>query len=128
MPDFTDEQNRNGWAGAAAQAITELYAEHLLLEGGRMDANLLLAAGGHLWTVTHMQAIPHLDGLGAIGSGEGPALGALHAYLDTGMDPVEAVTAACRIGIELDRYSGGEPFVVTIGGLTRPEHDPVVFV
>lgn len=128
MPDLRDDDSRNGWANTTAQAITELYADHLLLEQGRMDANLLLGAAGYLWTITHMQAIPHLDGLGAIGSGEGPALGALYAYLNGGMDPVEAVTEACRIGIQLDRYSGGQPLVVRLGEPREPELDRIVFV
>lgn len=128
LPDLADEASRNGWACAVAQAITELYLEHQLVEGGRMDANLLLGVGGYLWTITHMQAIPHLDGIGAIGSGEGPAIGALHAFLDQGLTAMEAVTKACRVGIEMDRYSGGKPTVASVGDLTPSRPDSITFV
>lgn len=105
LPNFADRADRDGWAAAIGTAITEAYTDHLLLSDGRMDSNLLLAARGHLWTITHHQAIPHPDGLGAIGSGEGPALGALHALLARGEHPVDAVVQACKVGILLDRYS-----------------------
>lgn len=108
LPDFTDEADRNAWANAVAHAITEIYLEHALAEGGRMDSHLLLGAGGHVWTITHQQAIAHHDGIAAIGSGEGPAIGALRGLLNVGTDPLEAVRGACEIAISMDRYSGGE--------------------
>lgn len=112
LPDFGDVSDRNGWAGAVATAITELYLEHSLIDGQRMDGSVLLAARGHVWTLTHHQAIPHLDGIAAIGSGEGPAIGALHALIDAGRSPRHAIRKAVAYGILLDRYSGGAPLIL----------------
>jgi ATP-dependent protease HslVU (ClpYQ) peptidase subunit len=114
MPDFTDPGDRNGWADAIARALTELFIEHQLVEGQRIDGTMLLAAGGHLWTLTHHQAIAHPDGMAAIGSGEGPSLGALHALIGAGRAPAKAIARACEIGILLDRYSGGEAVVHSV--------------
>lgn len=108
LPDLTDETDRNAWANTVAQAVTDTYAEHLLLDDGRMGSNLILAVRGHVWTITHQQAIPHPDGYAAIGSGEGPAIGALHALITHGSHPVDAVVQACETGIRFDRYSGGK--------------------
>lgn len=114
MPNLADEEDRNGWANAIAQAVTQTYADHLLLSEGRMDANLVLAVRGCVWTLTHQQAIPHLDGYAAIGSGEGPAIGALHALISNGAHPVDAVVQACEAGIRFDRYSGGKVTLATL--------------
>lgn len=114
MPDFTDQADRNGWAASIASAVTEIFLEHQLVDQQRIDGTALLAAGGFLWTLTHHQAIAHPDGMAAIGSGEGPALGALHALIGAGRTPAKAVLKACEVGILLDRYSGGEPVVCSV--------------
>jgi ATP-dependent protease HslVU (ClpYQ) peptidase subunit len=79
---------------------------------------MLLGCNGRLWSLTHMHAIPHLDGVAAIGSGEGPAIGAVDALLPfTGppwqMLPAEVVFRAVRIGITRDRYSA-DPILVEL--------------
>lgn len=107
LPDFENSRDRNAWATAVASTVTGLYLEHQLVDGGLLDGTLLLASHGYLWTLTHHQAIAHPDGMAAIGSGEGPALGALHALIDSRVAPKKAVEKACEIGIRLDRYSGG---------------------
>lgn len=114
LPDFSDEHDRNTWADSIAMAVTEMYLEHSLVDGQRMDGSVLLAAGGYVWTLTHHQAIRHLDGMAAIGSGEGPALGALHALIDAGRAPAKAIRKAVEVGILLDRYSGGEIVVSSV--------------
>ena len=95
------------WANAVASAITELYVDRGMVDGQRIDGTIVLAIPGHLWTITHHQAIRHPDGMAAIGSGEGPALGALHALTSSSWEPGEAMRKACEIGILLDRFSGG---------------------
>lgn len=107
---------RDAWASALACAITELALESRITNNdGRLDGNLLLGHDGHLWTVTHMQAIPHHDGRAAVGSGEGLALGALDAALTLGETDLEAIIElAVRIGCHRDRYSDGEPQLVTL--------------
>lgn len=96
------------WANSVARAITEATLEaRITNEAGRMDGSLILGAAGRLWTVSHMQAIPHLDNVAALGSGEGPAIGAMDALLPAGGNPVEILVHAVRIAIHRDRNSGG---------------------
>jgi ATP-dependent protease HslVU (ClpYQ) peptidase subunit len=113
--DAADDQ-RDLWAAAMAHAITEQAIEsHVTDSGGRLDGNLLLGHDGRVWTLTHMQAIPHRDGRAAVGSGEGLALGAVDAALALGHTDIEAiVTLAVRIGCQRDRYSDGQPQIVTL--------------
>lgn len=105
------------WATAVAQGITELGIEHGLTDDGRLDAHLLLGWRGQLWTLVHQQAIYHPDGIAAIGSGEGPAIGAIDYALATGYadDLPGLLTAAVTIGIRRDRYSGGTIYAESIG-------------
>lgn len=105
----TDGQDPQPWADTIAHAITELAADHRQLEDGRMDAHLLLGWGGQVWTIGNGVAVHHPDGLAAIGSGEGPAIGAMDALLAAcpDMPPPEVVTRAVRIAVGRDQYSAG---------------------
>lgn len=100
-------------AHTIAEALTELAVARGLVDDGRMNGNFLLGFKGQLWTLVHQQAIAHPDGLAAIGSGEGPAMGCLWALATREgggrlpMTPGLAVTYACRAAIRFDRYSGG---------------------
>lgn len=109
------------WAGAVAKAVTEIGVAAGLVEEGKLDANLLLGWRGRVWTLTHMQAIPHRDGVAAIGSGEGPAIGALDALLATDQGYLgdgEMVARACAIAVERDRFSAGPIVVELLDGAT----------
>lgn len=124
-PDAEPDPQR--WAAGVAQLVTEISVEAGLAEDGRMDGLLLLGGMGRLWTITHMQAIAHLDGVAALGSGEGPAIGALDALLAYGMKPERAVTKAVQIAIERDQHCGGDllaerlaaPYVATAQACAR---------
>lgn len=110
-----DDQKHQVWAEAVARAITELAIEHNLTEGGRLTSNVILGFHGRVWTLTHMQAIQHHDGLAALGSGEEPALGAVLAGLALGeTDMPKLVHLAVGIACALDRYSDGGPHVVCL--------------
>ncbi|TAK89305.1 MAG: hypothetical protein EPO06_11600 [Burkholderiaceae bacterium] len=101
-----------GWAHTIAAKVSRIAMGAHLTEDGQMAGRVLLGACGRLWTLTHMGAIAHLDGMGALGSGEGPAIGALDALTRySAVDPAEAVTIAVQIGINRDRCSGGTPQV-----------------
>lgn len=99
------------FADTVAQAVTELARDTGLLENGRMSATVLMGWHGQLWTLTHGIAVRHPDGIAAVGSGEGPAMGAMYALLSPTVDPARTVVAAARIAITLDRHSDG-PVVV----------------
>lgn len=81
-----------------------------------MDAHLLLGWNGNLWTINHATAIAHPDGTAAIGSGEGPAIGAIDALLAHRPDMAgeDVVTTAVAIAIERDRHSGHPVHVETL--------------
>lgn len=100
-----DGEDPQAWAHGVAMAVTQAALEANLVEDGQMDGHLLLGWRGRLWTLVHAMAIPHPDGRAALGSGEGPAIGALDAFLQTGMRPVEAVRLAAEIACRRDRYS-----------------------
>lgn len=98
------------WADAVAQAITELALERSIRnDDGRMDGTVMLGWNGTLWSLTHMQAIPHPDGIAGLGSGSDYAVGAMTAInsfipdddLDLHTVAYRAVQIACRY----DRYS-----------------------
>ncbi|MFG1872133.1 hypothetical protein [Micromonospora arborensis] len=101
-PDEDPQQ----WAFTVARAVTELATENGLIEGGQLDGSLLLGWNGRLWTLVHAMAVPHKDGRAALGSGEGPAIGALDALLDRDVPPATAVAHAAGVGCKRDRYSG----------------------
>lgn len=104
---FTPEDDGvpQAWANEVALAITALAVEHGLVEDGQMDGHLLLGWRGLLWTIVHAMAIPHPDGFAALGSGEGPAIGALDALRICDVEPAEAVRLAAEIACRRDRYS-----------------------
>lgn len=100
------DEDPQRWAFTVARAVTELATDAGLLEDGTLDGSLLLGWNGHLWTLVHAMAVPHRDGRAALGSGEGPAIGALDALLDRDVPPETAVVDAVHIGCKRDRYSG----------------------
>jgi ATP-dependent protease HslVU (ClpYQ) peptidase subunit len=103
------------WANTVARAISELVVEAGVHDGGKLDGVLLLAHAGRLWTICHAFAIRHHDGIAAVGSGEGPAIGAVDAAVELGERDLHAIVErAVRIGINRDRYSGGTPQVLEI--------------
>lgn len=97
------------WAAAVSRACTALAVEQGFTDGGRMDGTLLLGWNGRLWSMPHGQAIAHPDGVAALGSGEGPAIGAIDALMacDCDREPADVVVTAVRIAIERDKHSGG---------------------
>lgn len=109
LPDDADSNDAQSWADAIATGITDIALEAAVTnDAGRMDALLLLGAVGRVWTLTHHQAIPHPDGIAAIGSGEELAIGALEAMLslDLGAEPGEwLVKRAVSIACQYDIYS-----------------------
>lgn len=116
---------RTEWACAVAEAVTEIAREAGVTDNGRLDGNGILAHDGHVWTIAHAMALHHDDGIAAIGSGEGPAIGAVDAMLGAiDRNPTLAdLEALARLGvltaIKRDTYSGGEPLVLTLGQTTR---------
>lgn len=104
-----DDGDPQVWATSVARAITEVAVAAGLVDDGKLDATLILGWRGRLWSISHMVAVPHSDGVAAIGSGEGPAIGALDAFIVAAWpwSPVEMVAQACAIGIARDRYSAG---------------------
>ena len=94
------------WAHQVASDATALATAAGLMQDGRVAGTLLLAAAGRLWTMIHGAALLHPDGRAALGSGEGPAIGALDALIDLGLHPGEAVVRACAHGIHRDKHSG----------------------
>ncbi len=95
------------WADRDAWMLTGIAREHGVLDNDRMDGMLLLAHAGQLWTVVHSQALPHPDGLAAVGSGADAALGAVTAFLRTGTSPWRSVAEAVDIAIRFDINSAG---------------------
>ena len=113
LPNMDDPADRHDWATSVAVAITGIYLDHGLQDGGDMDGHVLLAAQGHLWTIAHNVALSHPDGIAAIGSGEGPAIGALHALTDAGIHPVDACVRAVHYAARLDLHTGGRTRILT---------------
>lgn len=104
----SEDQDPQPWAHTIARDITKLALDSSLAEDGHMSGTVLFGWGGRLWTLTHAMAIPHEDGIAAVGSGEGPAIGAVDALLVAGMtDLPQIVARAVAIGINRDRCSGG---------------------
>lgn len=104
-PSESDE-DRQSWASAVARAVTDLAVGAGFIEDGRLSGTLLLAWRGYLWTLSHAHAIPIPDGVAAIGSGEGPAMGALDVLRELPtVSPAAAVRRAVEIACARDRYS-----------------------
>lgn len=114
-PDTTDDAACQEWAMAVAVVLNRWAVEAGITQDGRMDGSVLLGWGGRLWTCSEVQAIPHPDGRAALGSGEGPAIGALDALLLLGCPLEEAVRSAAEIGIDRCRYSARPIQVETLG-------------
>lgn len=90
-----------------ANLVTQPILDAVMTDSdGQMDGHFLLALRGRLWTIFHHAAVPHLDGLGAVGTGEGPAIGALDALLARRVQPEKAVRLAAAIAISRDLWSG----------------------
>lgn len=109
LPEVTlDPDDLGRWANdVARKAAAVAVASQLTDSDGDMDGFLLLGYGGRLWTLVHCYAIPHHDSVAALGSGEGPAIGAMDALLAcTDLSLVEVVTRAVGIAAERDRHSG----------------------
>lgn len=114
-PEFSLPDSAAGlqeWCDEIASWLTEPMLAAAMTVDGQLDGNLLFGVPGRptmmssLWTIGHHMAIRHEDGRGAIGSGEGPAMGALDALLSVGTEPREAVRQACEIAVSRDRWSG----------------------
>lgn len=103
-PDGDDVQE---WAEEVAAALTQAMLDSAMTDGdGRMESEFLLAAAGRLWTVYHHAAIPHADGMAAVGTGGPLALAALDVLLEQGLEPEAAVRRAVDTAIRLDMWSG----------------------
>ncbi|MBQ1047875.1 hypothetical protein KBX50_05300 [Micromonospora sp. C51] len=98
-------EDADAWAHAVARAVTDIAVEAGLVDNGKMDGSVLLGWGGRLWSLSHSTACAHPDGRAALGSGEGPAMGALDVLLDDGVSPLTAVRRAAEMGCRRDRYS-----------------------
>lgn len=112
LPPFDSEPNE--WAQQVAQTVTFAASGLMLLDEGSLDCSFILGCDGALWTITDHFAIPHADGIAAIGSGEGPAIGAIDALLAVGMPATSAVTRAIEIAINRDLHSGGDVLTETL--------------
>lgn len=104
-PEPPRDDDLQAWAGYVAHLVTDIGQERGFVDDGHLDASLLLGYAGRLWTIAHGVAIPHPDGIAALGSGEGPAIGALDVLLDQGEAPAAAVLAAVHIGCGRDKHS-----------------------
>lgn len=105
----------DAWAQDVAMIVTKTAVDHGMVQDGEMDATVLLACKGHVWTIAHHYAVAHPDRIGAIGNGEQAAIGAMDALLETSptLDPAIAVYKAVDIAVRRDRFSGGEVRVFT---------------
>lgn len=109
-----DDADPQRWAYKVARAVTQLAVDTGCVSDGQMDGSVLLGWNGRVWTLTHAQAIPHVDGIAAIGSGEGVAIGAVDALLGQGVDPADAVRLALQIACTRDVYSSGPAQLETL--------------
>lgn len=100
-----EDRDAQDFADQIAMTMTSIAREHGVVDDDHMDGMLLLGWGGRLWTMLHSQAIPHIDGVGAVGSGSDAALGAVHALLALPWEPLESVVRAVQIAIGLDLSS-----------------------
>lgn len=110
LPAQEADETTQEWATGIAAAITHFAFEHRLTnEDGRLDGTLILASRDGIWTITHAHAIHHPDDIAAIGSGEGPAIGALTTALEFGVFRSLAAAAehAVEIAIRFDKHTDG---------------------
>lgn len=114
-PPGPTEAELERWAHRVAAECTRLAVAAGVVEGGKMDGSALLCAAGTIWTIFHGGALRHPDGRAALGTGEGPAMGALDILLDQRFVSVEvAVQMACKAAIARDRRSGEPIDVATV--------------
>jgi hypothetical protein len=115
-PTPDDGEDPQPWAEQVALQVTRLAVDYSLLDEGRMAGTLLLGWRGRLWTLSHATATPHRDGVAALGSGEGPAVGAMDVLLSTcpDMHPAEVVGRAVTVAMARDRHSGGTVWVESL--------------
>lgn len=114
-PPGPSEAELERWAHGVATECTRLAVAAGIVEDGKMEGAMLLCAAGTIWTIYHGAALRHPDGRAALGSGEGPAIGALDVILDQQFVSVEvAVQMACKAGIARDRHSGEPIEVATV--------------
>lgn len=99
------EHDQHSWVAEHSREITRLAVEAGFVQDGRLDAGILLGWRGRLWSLCHAQAVPIPDGIAAIGSGEGPAMGALDVLRSLDVTPGEAVVRAVTLACARDRYS-----------------------
>lgn len=103
-PDSVDD--RQAWADDLASEMTRPLVEAGMVdETGQLDGNLLLGIPGSLWTLAHHMAVLCPDGRGAVGTGEGPAMGALDAFIQSEVPEYRAVELAAAIACTRDRWS-----------------------
>ena len=95
------------WVDGIAQSVTQAAVEAGIVDDGRMDGLVVLGWHGRVWTIGHSYSIPHEDGVAAVGSGEGLALGAIDTLLAGGVPPQEAVVAGLQVAMRRDRHTGG---------------------
>jgi ATP-dependent protease HslVU (ClpYQ) peptidase subunit len=115
-PEFATGSDVDAWAQTVAEAITMMAIANGMTEGGRMGASCLLGFQGRVWTISHMYAVSHPDNISAIGSGEGPAIGALDAQLERSKQdhgawsysPENMLIRAMKIAINRDQHVAGE--------------------
>lgn len=111
MRSPTDFASLDAFVLEIARKLTSSAMSAHLAEDGKMSGGFLLGHAGRLWTIFHMLAVPHLDGVAAIGSGEGPAMGAMDALLAasklTALTYEEIVHKAVEIAITRDLHSRG---------------------
>ncbi|MGW4325437.1 hypothetical protein ACWEKR_06050 [Nocardia sp. NPDC004573] len=108
--DPADTAEADRWAGALAEAITEILADakppliaaHTDNADG-LDADLLVAWRQHMWLVFAHTAIRPHNGKIAIGSGRDLALGSLITAGRSGRHPEEAVLNAIELACIFDR-------------------------
>jgi ATP-dependent protease HslVU (ClpYQ) peptidase subunit len=88
------------WADVVAEAVTEVLAnaQPPLIESGGINGALLLGVHGQLFYLFTHQAAHAADGVAALGSGSEVALGAMHAALRHGDQPLDAVLLGVELG------------------------------
>lgn len=105
----------NKFAFGIAKIISGVAIDCNITENGRLDATCLLAYRGNVWTISHMGAIHHENGIAAIGSGEAYAIGAMYALHSRSAPGPFVASEAVGIAIHNDIYSGGDVNIETLG-------------
>lgn len=101
-------QDPDDWAFDIASKVTQAMLEAGIVDKdtGQIEGALLLGVPGYMWTLDHSMAIRSPDGVGAVGSGEAVAVGALDALLQHAKAPPEqAVRLAAALAVVRDQWS-----------------------